>query len=83
MPANGTAVNETCESGLCSVNGTVPNGTANLTPTLALSTPSETVTAVNITPYGTPTPPRSLPAPVGALFAALVGLGLFARLRSR
>ncbi len=80
MPGNGTAVNETCESGLCSVNGTVPNLTANRTPT---PTPSETVTAVNITPYGTPTPPRSLPAPVGALFAALVGLGLMASRRSR
>ena len=76
-------MNETCEGGLCPVNGTVPSVTANRTATLAPSTPSETVTAVNITPYGTPTPPRSLPAPVGALFAALVGLGLVARLRSR
>ena len=80
VPANGTAVNET---GLPTVNGTAPDETANQTP-LDTLTPLQTVTAGNITPYETPTPPRSLPAPVGGLVAALAVLGLLAdRRRSR
>lgn len=76
--ANGMAVNETCENGLCGVNGTASNMTSNRTPTLASHTPLETVAGGNITPYGTPTPPRSLPAPVGGLVAALGVLAILA-----
>ncbi len=80
---NGTAVNETGETELGEVNGTAANETANQTP-LDTLTPLETATPANITPYGTPTPPRSLPAPVGGLVAALAVLGILAdRRRSR
>lgn len=82
--ANDTGVNETCEDGTCPVKGTAPNATANRTPAFATLTSSETVTAVNITPYGTPTPLRSLPAPIGGLLAALAAAGIMAgRRRSR
>jgi len=78
VPANGTAANETGE-----LNGTVPNETAIRAP-LETLTPLETATSANITPYGTPTTPRTLPAPVGGLLAALAVLGvLTARRRSR
>jgi sugar lactone lactonase YvrE len=78
-PANGTAAIQTCDGGLCDVNGTPSNRTANGTPALASLTPLETVTASNITTYGTPTPPRSLPAPVGGLVGALAALAILAR----
>ncbi len=79
IQANGTAANRTDPSEVGTVNGTASNGTANRTAALASLTPTETVTAVsNITPYGTPTPPRSLPAPVGGLVAALAALAVLA-----
>lgn len=82
-PANGTAANGTCVDGTCPADGALPNGTANVNRTPAALTPDETVTAVNITPYGTPTPIRSLPAPAGAVVAALAALGLLSGRRRR
>ena len=65
---DGSAVN------LTEVNGTVANATATLSPT-------PTVTAVNITPYATPTPPRSVPVPIAGIFAALAGVAALAARR--
>ncbi len=80
LPANGSALNGTCTDGTCPLNGTAPNGTA----TLATPEPSVTAPPANITPYATPTPLPSLPAPVGGLIAALAAAGLLAvRRRSK
>jgi hypothetical protein len=64
------------------VNETAPNATVNGTATLAPLTPSETATVGNITPYATPTPPRSVPAPVAGLFAAIAAVAVFSVRRS-
>lgn len=62
--------NVSCENGLCAPNGTAPVALVNLTTPPTLTT-TETVRVINITTYGTPTPPRSVPAPLAGLVAAL------------
>lgn len=74
LPADGSAVNETCVDGTCFVNITALNATA----TVDTPEPSVTVPPANITPYATATPPPSLPAPVAGLLAALAAAGLLA-----
>ncbi|KAF5062432.1 NHL repeat protein [anaerobic digester metagenome] len=85
-------INSTAPNGTA-LNGTSPRVTApgNETPaanetvmetTAALSlTPLPTITAVNITPYSTPTVPTSLPAPLAGLVGALVIAGVLASRR--
>ena len=82
--SNGTALNSTGLSNMTDVNGTATvNRTAVATRTPPPTTPLPAITAVNITPYGTPTPLRSLPAPLAGLFGALAIAGLLVRRRRR
>ncbi|NLX48761.1 MAG: hypothetical protein GXY82_02580 [Methanospirillum sp.] len=63
-PASGnetSPINGSCDSDTCPLVA-VTNGTPAM--------PAATVTAVNITPYGTPTPAKTVPAPGVALAAA-------------